>query len=93
MCIRDSGYAVEGGGTSTSEANRDSIVGVYHTFPVNMRATPTLTMLGNTNRGGASANAQVVGTQHFVWGRKKTGGSTGNGFAYASSGFKVDAEL
>ena len=86
-------YAVEGGGTSTSEANRDSIAGVYHTFPVSMRAVPTLTMLGNTNRGGGSSSRQLIGTQHFVWGRAKTGGSTANCFAYASAGFKVDAEI
>ena len=84
---------VEGGGLSGSTASLDSCVGIYHTFPVTMRADPTLTLQGNTGRGGATTRGERLRPQHFVWGRIKTGSGTASAYAFATGGFKVDAEL
>jgi len=83
----------EGGGLSLSEAALDSIVGLSFDYPSTMRATPTLTLLGTTSRTGASANAERVTDNHFVWGRKKTGSSTATAGAYCTGGFTLSAEL
>jgi hypothetical protein len=84
---------VEGGGFVTSETAVDSLEGVHHNFPVQMRSTPTLTMLGTVGRGGANSNGQRVSINHFTFGRFLSGGGTANVFAYATGGFEVTAEL
>ena len=84
---------VEGGGVSFATVSRDVIVGVKVNFPVEMRATPTLTMVGTTGRSGGDADGQEISTIGFSWGRKKTGTGSANVYAFSNGGFEVASEL
>lgn len=85
--------AVEGGGISAATTAFDTISGIEQFFPVEMRTTPTLTLLGTTARSGGTANDQRISTTHFVWGNKQTGSGTAQVYAYATGGFTVESEL
>jgi hypothetical protein len=89
---KDTG-TVEGGGLSVVTASLDSINGINVNFPVTMRSTPDLSLLGTTYRTGGTTDAQRVTTTGFIWGRKQTASGTANIGAYATGGFEVNAEL
>ena len=90
--IRDT-MVREGSGYGVVTAALDSLVGIQVDFPVTMRTSPSLTLLGTTYRTGGNSDAQRITPSGFVWGRKQTGGGTFNGAAYATGGYQVDAEL
>jgi len=83
----------EGSGYGVVTGALDSLVGIQVDFPVTMRTTPSLSLLGTTYRTGGNATAQRITPSGFVWGRKQTGSGTFNGAAYATGGYIVDAEL
>ena len=83
----------EGSGYGVVTGALDSLVGIQVDFPVTMRTTPSLTLLGTTYRTGGNSDAQRITPSGFVWGRKQTGGGTFNGAAYATGGYQVDAEI
>ena len=83
----------EGSGYGVVTGALDSIVGIQVDFPVTMRDTPSLSLLGTTYRTGGSANAQRISSTGFIWGRKQLGSGTFNGAAYATGGYEVSAEL
>jgi hypothetical protein len=85
--------SVDGGGVSFATVSRDIVVGVKVNFPVEMRSTPTLSMLGTTGRSGGDADAEQISTIGFSWGRKKTGSGSADVYAFANGGFAVSAEL
>ena len=84
---------VDGGGTSFATASRDVVVGIKVSFPVEMRITPTLSLLGTTGRAGAVANSENISTVGFSWGRIQTGSGSAACYAFATGGFSVDSEL
>ena len=83
----------EGSGYGVVTGALDSLVGIQVDFPVTMRATPSLSLLGTTYRTGGNSDAQRISPTGFVWGRKQTGGGTFNGAAYATGGYEVSAEI
>ena len=83
----------EGSGYGVVTGALDSLVGIQVDFPVTMRATPSLSLLGTTYRTGGNSNAERISPTGFIWGRKQTGGGTFNGAAYATGGYEVSAEL
>jgi hypothetical protein len=83
----------EGSGYGVVTGALDSLVGIQVDFPVTMRDTPSLSLLGTTYRTGGSANAERISPTGFIWGRKQTGSGTFNGAAYATGGYEVSAEL
>ena len=83
----------EGSGYGVVTGALDSLVGIQVDFPVTMRATPSLSLLGTTYRTGGSANAERISPTGFIWGRKQTGSGTFNGAAYATGGYEVSAEF
>ena len=83
----------EGSGYGVVTGALDSLVGIQVDFPVTMRATPSLSLLGTTYRTGGSANAERISPTGFIWGRKQTGSGTFNGAAYATGGYEVSAEV
>ena len=57
----------EGSGYGVVTGALDSIVGIQVDFPVTMRDTPSLSLLGTTYRTGGSANAQRISSTGFIW--------------------------
>ena len=83
----------EGSGYGVVTGALDNIVGIQVDFPVTMRVTPSLSLLGTTYRTGGNSDAQRVTNTGFIWGRKQVGGGTFHGAAYATGGYQVDAEM
>ena len=83
----------EGSGYGVVTTALDSIVGIQVDFPVTMRDTPDVDLLGTTYRTGGSANASRFSSSGFIWGRKQTGSGTFSGAAYATGGYTAKAEL
>ena len=83
----------EGSGYGVVTGALDSLVGIQVDFPVTMRTSPSLTLLGTTYRTGGNTDAQRVTPSGFIWGRKQVGSGSFNGAAYATGGYQVDAEI
>ena len=68
-------------------------MGIQVDFPVTMRTSPSVSLLGTTYRTGGNANANRESPSGFIWGRKQTGSGTFNGAAYATGGYEASAEF
>ena len=83
----------EGSGYGVVTGALDSIVGIQVDFPVTMRTSPNVSLLGTTYRTGGNSNANRESPSGFIWGRKQVGSGSFNGAAYATGGYEASAEL